>query len=361
MFDRLCSRLIISNRFKLVKHFRFYSEEKVNTVVSAIQPTGPVHLGNYFGAIKIWLDLQNDPSRQCIFNIADLHSITLPHDPISLKNNIITLAATLLASGIDAEKCTFFQQSRIYHHTQLTWILLSLLSFGRLSHLPQYKEKSTNLKEIPLTLLLYPVLQASDIILYKGNEVPVGNDQLPHLHVARDLVEKFNRIYGFVFPEPKPLMSDDAFACKVRSLRKPEKKMSKSEATPKGRIDITDPPEVIRERIMKAVTDCHSNISYDFDGRPGVSNLISIHKLCSGLSIDQICSEARSLTTEQYKSMLADLVIEYFKPIRFKYLDLLKNVDYISAILNKGSTKAEMIAENTMSQVNSRIGLIPYK
>lgn len=178
--------------------------------------------------------------------------------------------------------------------------------------------------------------------------------------MARDLVEKFNRIYGDTFPEPKALMSDDLFACRVKSLRFPEKKMSKSEATPKGRIDIIDPPEVIKERIMKSLTDSNPTITYDPETRPGVSNLISIHKLITGLSIEQICSQSTGQNTCQYKTNLAELIIEHFKPIRFKYLDLIKNVDYVSSILNKGALKAENIAANTMSQVNGKLGLIPY-
>lgn len=314
-------------------------------------------MGNYFGAIKLWKELQDDPTNLCIYSIVDLHSISLRHDPVLLKANTKVMIASLLACGIDQEKSICFLQSSMPQHTYLSWILYSLISEGRLSNQPQYKLKSDHLKEVPLSLLSYPVLQSADIMLYKAHKVPVGEDQTPHMFIARDLAEKFNRIYGETFPIPEKLVAPNKFAARVKSLRYPEMKMSKSEPSIKGRIDIFDEPEVVTERIKKAVSDGIGRITYDPDKRPGVSNLISIHSLCTGQTYEEICNEYHSLSTGQYKLKLAEIVVEFCKPFRLKYLEFLKDDAYLYQTMSKGKLKAAEIADETLREVSNRLGL----
>lgn len=213
------------------------------------------------------------------------------------------------------------------------------------------------MKEVPLSLLCYPVLQSADVMLYKAHKVPVGEDQTPHMFIVRDLAEKFNNTYGETFPIPEKLVADNKFASRVKSLRNPEAKMSKSEPTVKGRIDIFDEPDVVKTRIRKAVTDQISQLTYDPEKRPGVSNLISIHSLCTNKDHQDICEEYSSLSTGEYKLKLAEIVIEYFKPLRSKYLQLLKDEAYLYEIMSKGKLKASIKADETLNDVSTRVGL----
>lgn len=232
---------------------------------------------------------------------------------------------------------------------------MSLQLSDHCSHSPQ--EKSQGLKSIPLSLLMYPVLQSADIILYKANEVPVGEDQLQHMYVVRDLVEKFNVNFGETFPLPEMITSSNKFAVRVKSLRQPDKKMSKSEADSKGRIEISDSPESIREKIKKAVTDSTSRVTFDPVTRPGVSNLVAIWSLCTGETCEKVCENSKNLDTAKFKMHLADILIEHLKPFRLKYLDLMKNQDFITDVLRHGNARASSIAEPTLRQVCAKTGL----
>lgn len=210
-----------------------------------------MHVGNYLGAIKKWVDLQNDNQFDNVtFSIVDLHSITLPQNPEELRKNTLLMIASLLASGIDPKKCTLFLQSSVKNHTELCWILGCLTTMARLSHLPQYKEKSSKLKEIPLGLFVYPVLQAADILLYKSTHIPVGEDQLQHLQLAQHLGRLFNHKFGQVFPNCHAMVAED-LSCRVKSLRDPTKKMSKSDPDPKSCLMLTDTPDVLIEKCKK--------------------------------------------------------------------------------------------------------------
>lgn len=264
-------------------------------VFSGVQPTGDLHLGNYFGAIKRWIDLQNS-NLDVTYCIVDLHSITLPQKSAALKENTLRICASLLASGIDPKKSTLFLQSAVKEHSELCWILSCITTMARLTHLPQYKEKSAKFKEIPLGLYLYPILQAADIMLHKANLVPVGEDQIQHIQLAQHLTKNFNNRYGDTFPTCEPMIAED-LSCRIKSLRDPTKKMSKSDLDPKSCVMLTNTPDEITSKVKKAITDCTSEVTFEPEARPGVSNLLTIHSLATNKSIQQICEEVKHIDT----------------------------------------------------------------
>ncbi|KAK5645898.1 hypothetical protein RI129_004362 [Pyrocoelia pectoralis] len=321
---------------------------------SGIQPTGDVHLGNYLGAVKQWVDLQDN--EHLILSVVDLHALTLPQDPKELSENILKMTATLLACGIDISKSILFQQSQVYQHTELAWNLSCICTMARLSHLPQFKEKSAALKDVPLGLYIYPVLQAADILLYKATHVPVGDDQLQHLELSQDLARMFNRRYGTTFPLPHALVSGEGTA-KIKSLRNPLKKMSKSDPDAKNRICLTDTPDEIVKKIRKSVTDFTSKITFEPEERPGVSNLVMIHSSLSGKTTEDIVKEVEGLDTLQYKSLVADCIIAFTSPISQRIKELMEDPDYLRNILAVGTEKATEIAAGTMEEVKSKLGI----
>ncbi|KAF3430290.1 hypothetical protein E2986_00321 [Frieseomelitta varia] len=325
-------------------------------IFSGIQPTGNLHLGNYLGAVQKWIQLQ-DNGENVIWSIVDMHSITLPHDPKELSNNILKMTATLLACGIDPKKSILFQQSTVDTHAQLCWILGCLTSFTRLARLPQFKEKSETLKSIPLSLYIYPVLQAADILLYKATDVPVGQDQVQHIQLAQELAIKFNKKFGNTFPSI--CVVEDA-SQRIKSLRDPSKKMSKSDQTSKSRLDILDKPEILIEKLKKAVTDFTSKVTYEPEKRPGVSNLVTIHSMLTGKSPDQICSEVEGLDTGKYlliyKLVLADVIVEKLNPIREEFSRLIREPAYLQEVLRNGTERATEIASDSWCEVRNKIG-----
>ncbi|XP_026667194.1 tryptophan--tRNA ligase, mitochondrial isoform X3 [Ceratina calcarata] len=324
------------------------------SIFSGIQPSGGLHLGNYLGAVQKWIELQNN-GENIVWSIVDLHSITLPHDPKELNDNILKMTATLLACGIDPKKSILFQQSTIPLHTQLCWVLGCITTLPRLSRLPQFREKSQELKVIPLSLYIYPVLQAADILLYKATHIPVGQDQVQHIQLAQELAVKFNKRYGDTFPVPHSLVNEDA-SQRIKSLRDPTKKMSKSSQDEKSKIEILDEPDVIREKIKKAVTDCTSRVTYEPETRPGVSNLVIIHSMLTGKSPDEICPEVESLDTGKYKMVVAEIVIEKLTPLREEFLRLIREPIYLQEVLKTGTDKAMEIASDCWYEVQSKIG-----
>ncbi|XP_011878448.1 PREDICTED: tryptophan--tRNA ligase, mitochondrial [Vollenhovia emeryi] len=322
-------------------------------IVSGIQPTGSVHVGNYFGAIRRWVELQ-DSGEAVLCTIADLHSITLPQNPKELRQNVLLMTATLIACGVDFKKSILFQQSDVLTHLGLYWILVNITTMARLAHLPQFKEKSEFLKNVPAGLYNYPVLQAADILLYKATHVPVGQDQVQHIQLAQDLAYIFNRQYGQTFPIPHTLISNGP-SQRIKSLREPMKKMSKSHADPKTRLNILDEPDVLLEKVKKAVTDFTSEVTYEPDERPGVSNLINIHSLFTGKTPEEICKEAVGLNTGQYKLVLADVVIEKLSPIRKDILRLTGEPAYLDEILKEGAERATELATNCWTEVKGKV------
>ncbi|XP_044752133.1 tryptophan--tRNA ligase, mitochondrial [Coccinella septempunctata] len=329
-------------------------DHKPRRIFSGIQPTGSVHLGNYVGAILPWKKLQ-DSGEDVILEIADLHSITLPQDPKNLSQSILEMTASILACGINAEKVILFQQSSVFTHAELSWILGCTCTIARLSHLPAFKEKSSTLKDVPVGLFLYPVLQAADILAYKATHVPVGEDQWQHIQLTQDLAKMFNKRYGKCFPIPHTMITDNVYS-RLKSLRDPNKKMSKSDPDPRSRISLLDKPDEIQKKFKKAVTDFTSEVYFDPERRPGVSNLISIHSIVSNKDIMEICRESKGLNTAQYKSLVADAVIEYLKPIQTDYHRLLSEEAYILEILQNGADRAKEISCRTMQEVKDKIG-----
>ncbi|XP_018394277.1 PREDICTED: tryptophan--tRNA ligase, mitochondrial [Cyphomyrmex costatus] len=322
-------------------------------IFSGIQPTGSVHLGNYFGAIRRWVELQNS-GEAVLCCIADLHSITLPQNPQKLRENTLLMTATLIACGVDYKRSILFQQSTVSMHTELCWILSSITTMARLAHLPQFKEKSESLKNVPLGLYIYPILQAADILLYKATHVPVGQDQSQHIQLAQDLVQIFNRQFGQTFPVPHTLISDGP-SQRIKSLRDPMKKMSKSHTDSKSRLNLLDEPDILLNKVKKALTDFTSEVTYDSEKRPGITNLINIHSLFTGKTPEEICEETVGLNTGQYKLKVADVVIEKLSPIRKDILRLTREPAYLDEILKEGTERAMELATSCWTEVTEKV------
>ncbi|XP_059153911.1 tryptophan--tRNA ligase, mitochondrial-like isoform X2 [Physella acuta] len=320
-----------------------------------IQPTGTPHIGNYVSAISNWVKLQQRYPNNVLLSIVDLHSITVPQSKDELRKNILNMAACLLGCGVDPAKTILFQQSMVPYHTELAWILSCLCTLPRIEKLAQWKDKKSKVKEPSVGLLTYPILQAADIMLYKSTLVPVGEDQTQHIELTRDLARAFNRVHGVVFPDCKMLAGE---VSKIRSLRNPLVKMSKSEANEKSRINLTDTPDEIREKIKKAVTDLTSEVTYDPDNRPGVSNLIEIHLALSDLSVDEVVEESylQAEDTGIYKQRLAQVIIDKLAPIRQQILQYQADPGYLAQVLQAGAERASAIAEQTMAEVRLMVG-----
>lgn len=326
-------------------------------LLSGIQPSGRLHLGNYLGALKNFVDLQNSGQYQCHFFIADLHSLTEDFNPAEKRNQILDLLASYLASGLNPQKSLIFIQSQITAHTALGWILNTITPLGELSRMTQFKDKSEHQKEnINVGLFAYPPLMAADIILYDTQFVPVGEDQLQHLELTRSLVRKFNHKFGEVFVEPQPLLTKTP---RLMSLRDPLKKMSKSQ--PDGCLFIDDSPEEIKKKITSAVTDSDplaGGIKYDKENKAGISNLLEIFSALSGKEISVLEQEFSGKNYSQFKKSLTKLVIKYFSKFRRKKEKLLTNPDKLIKIAARGGKTANKIAQEKMKIVKERLGLI---
>ncbi|OXA50167.1 tryptophan--tRNA ligase, mitochondrial [Folsomia candida] len=333
-------------------------------IFSGIQPTGQIHLGNYFGAIKQWVKFQEEKVEgkygECIYSVVDLHAITMPQERDSLEKSTFECVATLLACGIDPNKSILFLQSHVALHSQLSWVLGCTTTMPRLGQLPQFKEKSKTLAEVPLGLFTYPVLQSADILLYKSTHIPIGEDNFQHVQLAQHTAHRFNRIYGDTFTMPKAIMETGMWS-RLRSLRKPENKMSKSEPDARSRISLMESPDEIVSKVKKAVTDFTSEVTFDPEKRPGVANLITIHSLCTGESPEEICSQAqaRGLDTGKYKLVVAEALVEYLKPIRERLLDLMEDRGYLLSVLQLGAEKATEIGQPTWDKACYNVGISP--
>ncbi|KAM8977769.1 tryptophan--tRNA ligase, mitochondrial [Pelodytes ibericus] len=323
-------------------------------VFSGIQPTGIPHLGNYLGALQSWAQLQDEYS-SILYSIVDLHSITVPQDPAILRQSILNMTACLLACGIDPDKSCIFQQSQVTEHAELGWILSCFTSLPRLRHLPQWKIKCQSQKnEGSVGLFTYPVLQTADILLYKSTHVPVGDDQVQHLELTQDTARSFNNTFGDFFPIPKALMTTSK---KIRSLRIPTAKMSKSDPQKLATVRLTDTPEEILLKFRKAVTDFTSEVTYDPELRPGVSNLIAIHSALSGLGTDEIVRQSQGIETARYKLLVAEVVLEKLRPIREEIQRLQGDVGFLMEVLERGAQKAQELASPVHKDVCRLVGL----
>jgi tryptophanyl-tRNA synthetase len=324
-------------------------------IFSGVQPTGNLHIGNYLGAIKQWVDLQDDFD-ETIFCVVDLHAITVPQDPIELKRKIFEVAALYIASGIDPEKSSIFVQSTRSEHAELAWILNCQARIGELYRMTQFKDKSgkKESESVGVGLFDYPVLMAADILLYQATHVPVGEDQKQHVELTRDLAQRFNTRFGETFIIPEPVIKKET--ARVMGLDDPTKKMSKSAASPLNYIAMTDDPDTIRNKFKKAVTDSGNEIKTGVD-KPAISNMLNIYSEISGKSIDQLEQDFAGKGYGDFKMSLAEAVIEYLRPIQEKYFSLIQDEERLKTILQSGSNKIQSLAEETLGSAKEKIGL----
>lgn len=324
-------------------------------IFSGIQPSSDsITLGNYLGALKNWVQLQDDYN--CIFSVVDMHAITVRQEAAKLRQNSLSLLAQYLACGLDAEKNIIFIQSQVSAHAELAWILNCYTQMGELSRMTQFKDKSAKHKDnVTAGLFTYPVLMAADILLYQADLVPVGNDQKQHLEITRDIAERFNGIYGDVFTIPDAYIPKTA--ARIMSLQDPTSKMSKSDPNPNGCIALLDAPEVIVRKIKRAVTDSDAEVAYR-EGKDGVNNLLTIYSAVTGKTIDEAVGEFSGCGYGDFKSTVAEAVAESLRPIQERYADLMKNRDYLASIYRRGAEQATAISRRTLNKVKKKVGFL---
>lgn len=322
------------------------------TIFSGVQPSGQITIGNYLGALKNWTKLLDEYN--CIFAVMDLHSITVRQDPKTLRENSLNLLAQYIACGLDPDKCTHFIQSHVPAHAQLSWVLGCYTYMGELNRMTQFKEKSQrHADNINAGLYTYPVLMASDILLYNADLVPVGHDQKQHLEIARDIAERFNTIYGDTFTVPDPFIGK--VGARIMDLQDPTKKMSKSE--PNGSISLLEDENAILKKIKKAVTDSLGYVKYE-EGRHGINNLLSIYCAVTGKSVEDAEKDFEGKGYGDFKKAVAEVVIDELRPVQAKYKELIENQDYLMSIINKGAAYANEIAQKTLKDVYEKVGFV---
>lgn len=321
-------------------------------VFSGIQPSGALHIGNYLGAIRQWVEKQHETDS--LFCIVDLHAITVPQDPKELKQNIRELAAIYLASGIDPEQSVVFVQSQVAEHSELAWIFNCFVPMGWMKRMTQFKDKTAKKQQFSIGLFDYPALMAADILLYQTDEVPVGEDQKQHVELTRDIAEMLNSKYGDLFKIPTPVIPKTG--ARIMGLDDPTAKMAKSADKPGRSIYIMDEPDVIKKKISRATTDSLTEICFD-ENRAGINNLLTIYQLCSGLSKEAIEDHFAGKQYSDLKRDLADVVIEKITPIREQAQRYLKDETQLDQILKQGADKAQALARPTLERVKTAIGL----
>ena len=326
-------------------------------VLSGIQPTSDsFHLGNYLGAVKQWVELQE--GHDAFYCIVDLHALTVETDPALMRKRTLVSAAQLLALGISPEKSTLFVQSQVAEHNQLAWIMECITGFGEASRMTQFKDRTAKggSDSTKVGVFTYPMLMAADILLYQADLVPVGEDQRQHIELTRDLAERFNSRYGSTFNIPSGFILKQG--AKIYDLQNPTAKMSKSAESVSGLIEILDTPEVNAKKIKSAVTDAGREIKFDEKEKPGVSNLLTIHSALSGQSISDLENHFAGKGYGDLKGEVADVVVEYLKPIREKTLELLADESHLLEMLAKGAAKAQEVASTTLAKTYSNLGLV---
>ncbi|MFF9575985.1 tryptophan--tRNA ligase [Streptomyces rubiginosohelvolus] len=329
-------------------------------MLSGIQPTaGSFHLGNYLGAVRQWVALQE--SHDAFYMVVDLHAITVPQDPAELRANTRLAVAQLLAAGLDPERCTLFVQSQVPEHAQLGWVMNCLTGFGEASRMTQFKDKSAKqgADRATVGLFTYPVLQVADILLYQADQVPVGGDQRQHIELTRDLAERFNGRYGQTFTVPAPYILKET--AKILDLQDPAVKMSKSASTPKGLINLLDDPKVTAKKVKSAVTDTDTVIRFDEEKKPGVSNLLTILSTLSGSPVEDLERSYEGKGYGALKTDLAEAMVEFVTPFRARTQEYLDDPETLDSILAKGAEKARAVAAETLAQTYDRMGFLPAK
>lgn len=324
----------------------------MSRVFSGVQPTGNIHIGNYLGALKQFVELQEE--NECIYCIVDMHSITVPQDPKELRNNILDVAALYLAVGIDPKKSIVFVQSDVPGHAELSWILTCNSYTGELSRMTQFKDKSRGKESAPTGLFTYPVLMAADILLYDSDIVPVGNDQKQHIELCRDLATRVNNKYkkSFVVPDGRFLKA----GARIMALDDPTKKMSKSAENIHSRISLLDEPNKIKKSIMKATTDSDGIVKFDVENKPGISNLLNIYSVFSGMGINEIEKKYEGCGYGDFKKDLVEVTTSALAPIKENFEET-RNSQELLDILKDGAERANVIAEKTIKRVKDNFGL----
>jgi tryptophanyl-tRNA synthetase len=325
-------------------------------IFSGIQPTGRKHLGNYIGAIRQYVEGQDrgDPAIYCI---VDLHAITVPWDPATLRENVYDTAAILIAAGLDPERCILFRQSDIREHTELTWYLSALTAHGDLNRMTQFKEKSAKQRElVSAGLFFYPVLQAADVLAYKAEEVPVGEDQRQHIELMREIARRFNERFGPILVEPEHRIPE--VGARIMDLQEPTNKMSTTGGNEAGTVLVLDDPETVTKKVKSAVTDSGSEVKRG-DGKDGIANLIQILAVARGTSEDEIEREFEGSGYGDFKGAVAEAVVDFLEPVRERYGELRPDEAALESTLSTGAEKAREIASGTLAEVRSAMGIGP--
>ncbi|WP_249043347.1 tryptophan--tRNA ligase [Paenibacillus faecis] len=322
-------------------------------VLSGIQPSGKLTLGNYIGALKNFVTLQDE--YDCNFMVVDLHAITVPQDPADLREQSESVAALYLAAGIDPNKANVYMQSHVRQHAQLGWLLTTLTYMGELERMTQFKDKSEGKESVGAGLFVYPALMAADILIYNADLIPVGEDQKQHLELTRDLAGRFNHRYGEYFTIPEPYIPK--VGARIMSLDDASKKMSKSNPNAGSYIGMLDEPDVIRKKISRATTDSGREVKFNPAEKPEVSNLISIYSQCSGLSISEVEQRYEGQMYGPFKKDLAEVVVGTLEPIQQRYRDIRESGE-IRNILRQGAERAAEMAEKTLRDVQERMGFL---
>lgn len=335
--------------------------------MSGVQPTGRIHLGNYMGAIKNWVKLQEE--YDTFYCVVDLHAITAPHDPVELRTATRSMAATYMAAGIDPEKASIFVQSHVTAHAELNWLLECVTPIGWLNRMIQFKEKARKQGEdVRAGLMTYPVLMAADILLYQADLVPVGEDQKQHLELTRDIAERVNSMYGGrkwkkrggrggnVFKVPEPMIPPAG--ARVMSLQDGTAKMSKSAENDASRINLTDTPDIIRQKIKRCKTDSIAELEWGNPERPEANNLLTLYQLSTGKTQEEVLSDIQGLNWGGFKPVLADALIAHLEPIQNKYNKIMEDPGFIEDVLDRGASKAAETANGTLNQVKDALGFV---
>jgi tryptophanyl-tRNA synthetase len=327
-------------------------DQFMKTIFSGIQPSGTITIGNYIGALKQFVELQDEYN--CYFCIVDEHAITVPQDPQVLRKNIRSLAALYIAVGLDPNKATLFIQSEVPAHAQAAWMMQCIAYIGELERMTQFKDKSSGKDAVSAALLTYPPLMVADILLYSANLVPVGEDQKQHLELTRDLAERFNKKYAEIFTIPEVRIPK--VGARIMSLQDPTKKMSKSDSNQKGFISMLDEPKQIEKKIKSAVTDSEGIVKYDVENKPGVSNLLSIYSIFSGKTINELEELYEGKGYGIFKGDLAGTIIESLSPIQQRYHELMESEE-LDEILDRGAQQANAVASKMVKKMENAMGL----
>ena len=338
----------------------FYGEKLMPSkkiLLSGIQPSGKLCIGNYIGALKNWVNLQDE--YESIFLVVDMHALTVKQVPSELRQRCLSFVAQYIACGINPDENTIVIQSHVPQHAELMWVLNSLTYIGELNRMTQFKDKTKqNNKNINMGLFSYPVLMAADILLYQADVVPVGADQKQHLELARDLAQRFNHQYSETFKVPEPFISKTGG--RIMSLQDPDKKMSKSDENDNNILGLLDPPDLLIKKIKRAVTDSGTDIIYD-ENRPGLANLLSIYAKLSDKPIGEVVGQFEGKMYSHFKTDLGELIVETLRPVQEKYAHLMGNKDYLEAVLKVGADKSFVHARKTLSKVYRKVGFLQKK